>query len=156
MLEHQIPRGCSVASDATSGAQGCLRTDRSGMVCNCLDVRRNSSEQTLRSPAISTKTSDGQLETARRRTQRWTLGGRTMDTTMDTRWTLQKHDENYVTLGTCLVVLLFVPGRAQTVVFSQCPSCVHRCVHRVSGVRPPSVQRAPIICASQFKWRVAA
>ena len=125
-------------------------------VCNRLDVRRNSPKKTLRRPAISTKTSHGQLETTRRRTQRWTLGGRTMDTTMDTRWTLQKHDETYVTLGTCLVVLLFVPGRAQTVVFSQCPSCVHRCVHRVSTVCPSSVHRVLMICASQSKWRAAA
>ena len=85
-----------------------------------------------------------------RQTQRWTLGGRTMDTTMDTRWTLQKHEETYATLGTCLVLPLFVSWprtkcRVSTVSIV-CPSLCPSCVRRVSTKCPPCAQnlRLPI------------
>ena len=89
---------------------------------------------------IGTITLDGQLETRQRRTQRWTLGGRTMDTTMDTRWTLQKHEETYAPLRHLFgSAITCSRPRTKCCVFTVsivCPSLCPSCVRRVSTKCP--------------------
>ena len=71
---------------------------------------------------------------------RWTLGGHTSDTRWTQRWTHDAHCENTAFCArprTSNSRTKQVPkGGIRFLVFLQCPSSVHRCVHRASGEGP--------------------
>ena len=71
---------------------------------------------------------------------RWTLGGHTSDTRWTQRWTHDGHCENTAFCArprTSNSRTKQVPkGCIRFLVFLQCPSSVHRCVHRASAEGP--------------------